>query len=367
MRSRLDFRTTRWAAAVGCSWLLAAAAHAQGAADRQPTAEQRDGRPALAARLTAREEAVARAAEVFLDRSRPEDERAAAVAGVDALFRDNQIAAALQLLRDPGQPPRLRAIALHLTQDRIDRDDTLVTDLLSWVRDPGTPRELRHEAQTVFRSLMFSSLAFHARRPEFMQILRDLTADAELEVRDWALAFLAAHGDDFAQRQLIACLKSPGKGPLPTARCVQLLGANLHGDFLPALDEVLRQPSDLAARVAALRLLGGYPPSRPEILRLLADARQPDEIRAAVLATLAANDPDHFPVYSLPIVVDEEASAALRVYAIQSVAQRRGGRPKRAADGFDAAVRKLAETSSSAAVQRAARQYLRATGSQTGA
>jgi hypothetical protein len=369
MRPRIDSTATRRAAAVGCACLLAATAtaYAQAATDRPATGGQRSGRGAVEAELAAREAAVARGAEVFLDRSRPPEERAAAVQGFGTLVRDDQIAAALQLLRDPGQPARLRALALHLVQHRVDRDDALVTDLLSWVRDPATPPELRREALAVFRSLMFSSFAVHARRPEFMRTLRDLTGDADLEVRASAFAILAAYGDDLAQQKLIACLKSPDKAPLPTARCVELLGANLHGDFLPVLDEVLRRPSDPAARVAALRLLGGYPPSRPEILRLLADPRESEEIRAAALATLNANDPEHFPAYSLPVVVDEGASDALRVYAIQAVGQRRGARAKRQADDFDAAVRRLAEGSKSAAVRRASGQYLRATGVRTGA
>src|SRR5579885_383957 len=103
-----------WFSALGSACLLAAVAAAQAPENRPVGSAHPGDRRAAIAELAAFEAAAAQAAQVFLDPSRPEAERAAAVQGVDALSREDQIAAAVRLLRDPQQPPRLRALALHL-------------------------------------------------------------------------------------------------------------------------------------------------------------------------------------------------------------------------------------------------------------
>jgi hypothetical protein len=120
---------------------------------------------------------------------------------------------------------------------------------------------------------------------------------------------------------------------------------------------------DLPSRIEAIRVLGGDSSSREPIVTLLADARQPEAVRLQAMATLNASaSPQEFVGYVRPVVGDESAGDALRLYAILAVKDRRGGIADLAEDEFDQAVRALATSSGSAAVRDAATEYVRARG-----
>lgn len=343
-----------------CCLALSVAASAQ-TRNPQTPAEGRQNGPS---EVAAHQEALAQAAAVFLDTSRSLEERAAAAQRVDLFLRPDQIAAAVRVARNPSEAPRLRALALARIPQAVAKDDALFTDLLRWVASPETPAELHRAAVDVADALAFSSLAAHARRGELLDAFRALTRDPEPDLRRRAFARLSAEGDDFAQRQLLEGLKSPSRAPLPAADAVNLLGLRLPADAYPVLRELLFHPPDEATRLEVIRHLGGHPPSRPDLIRILQNPEESAQARQAALGALHANVPESLPEIVLPVLQDDRAADELRVFAIQAVRWRRASRSLQLQGiaAFDAAVRDLARGARSEAVRRAAAEYLQATG-----
>jgi len=348
-----------------CLLLAAGAAVAQ----QQPASVMRQSpssREALRAAVAERQRAMAAAAAVFLDKTRSAETRAAAARSVPAFVDPQQVAAAGNVVLDANEPPELRALALSRIEHAVDQNPALITAVLQLAGTPSTPQPLRKEAVRVLADLSFSSVSMRSRSEEFRPTLRKMTSDPDVDVRRTAFSILAAHADDFAQQRLIECVRTPAAPPLPVDECVLLLGLQLHGDALPAIHQVLLHPPDEASRISAIRLLGGFPESRPQLLAILRDASQSDSARLAVLGTLLANTPEEFPALALPLVRDESASDALRVYAIQAVRQRRSAllqlQKGAAIAPFDQAMIELAASSKSELVRKAAQDYLRAAG-----
>jgi hypothetical protein len=330
--------------------LLAAA----GAAHAQPHADS------LRRVVASRQQEAARAAEVFLDRGRSTSERLRAADAAEAFLAPEHSAGAAAVARDEREDPQVRARALLGIVHTLGEDPALIAEVSTWVASPRTPPVLREAAMQAAEILMFSP-APHSDAPP-VEALRALLADPDPGLRRRAFAVLAGHDDEQARGRLLEGLRGPAaRAPLPPATAVELLGIALNAASLPVLHQVMVEPPDTATRIAAIRILGSHAPSRPFLVRYLQDRREGEAVRLAAMGALHACAPREFPEYALPVVEDETAGDALRVYAIHAVQYRRpparGGQPE---DAFDAAVRRLATASSSAAVRGAATDYVRA-------
>ncbi len=135
---------------------------------------------------------------------------------------------------------------------------------------------------------------------------------------------------------------SPRAALLPPDEAVQLLGLKDPSPFYELLRQLVRQPSDSATRVAAIRLLGGDSTSRDALVQVLRDTREGLAARQAALGALAAGDPRGLPQHAVPVVADEAAPPDLRVLAIKAVEITRTSRDPRvfarAPDEFDRVV-----------------------------
>jgi hypothetical protein len=342
---------------------LAACLLLAGTVIAQQEQQQPTSREALQARIRAHAEAISRAARIFLDRTRPEAERLAAVRDTEEFVSAEDVAAATSVFLDAGQSAAIRATALAMIEHAVDRNQDVVTEVLRLATSRDTPRPLRTIAVKVLTDLSFSSLTMQQRSADLLPALRTLTQDPDRELRFTAFSILAANGDDFAQQRLIECVRNPATAPLSRAECIRLLGLQLHGDAYPVLYDVLLRDREETTRIEAIRFLGGYAEARPKLLELLRDREQPEPVRMAVLGALHAADPETFPAIAIDIVRDETASDAMRIYGIQAVRQRRRSvmeRYKNAAIApFDEAVAQLARSSKSADVRKAAEAYLR--------
>jgi hypothetical protein len=271
------------------------------------------------------------------------------------------VTAAAQVARDPREAPHLRTLAHTRIRHAVWRDSALALEAAGWVRSRETPRELRLAALGTLESLLFS-FAPHTFHDALMDALRAASGDPDAEIRRRTFSVLAAQGDAEARTRLRAGLRSPTAAPLPPRESVRLLGLRLDRESLPVLHAVMLAPPDPATRLEAVRLLGGYAPSRQALLGILHDRREGVEVRLAAMGALQANAPDSFPAWAVPVVEDEGADDRLRLYAIQAVGYRRPLTLRLAPDAFDAAVRRLSAGSGSAAVRRAAGEYVRRRG-----
>jgi hypothetical protein len=308
--------------------------------------------------ITARQEEAARAAEVFLDRRRPIDERLRAASVAEAFLAPQHRAAAAAVARDEREDPRVRARALLGVLHAIGHEDGLIADAAAWLASPRTPPVLREAAMQVTEVLLFSFSP--PSNSATVEALRAVLTDPDSVLRGRAFAALASHDDEAVRTRLLEGLRGRGgAAPLPPWRAVELLGVSLNEVSLPVLHQTLIEPPDAATRIAAIRLLGGYAPSRPFLVRYLQDPRETGVVRMAAMGALHAGAPREFSEYALPVVEDEAADEALRIYAIRAVQYRRPrARAGQALDAFDAAVRRLATAARSEAVRAAAADFV---------
>jgi hypothetical protein len=328
------------------------------AAQRTQAAPSSPAADSLRAAIAARRGEISRAAAIFLDPRRPVEERERAAESVTAFVEPAHVAGAAQVARDPRENPRLRALAHARIRHAVSRDSALALEAARWVRSRETPRELRLAALTSLESLLFSFTP-HTFHETLLDAVRAVTEEDDGELRLRAFSILAAQGDAASLARLRQELRSTGASALPPRESVRLLGLRLEPESLPVLHAVMLDPPDAAARVEAVRLLGGYAPSRDALVRILRDPGENVEVRLAAMGALHANAPERFAAWALPVVADEGADDRLRVFAIQAVRYRRPAALRLASDDFDATVLRLHSESSSAAVRRAALDYVR--------
>ncbi len=331
--------------------LLAAPVSAQKAPEREAVRSQVD----------AYREKAKQAARIFLDASKSDDQRAAAVAGVTIFLEKEQVDGAIAVFRNEGESGRIRALALSRIPHARAQNDQILTDVLKVIRNSAAPLNLRQTSMRVLQEMLFSSMSAHLRHDEVFAMLRELTRDQNLSMREAAFQILAAHGDEATQAQLLDGLKSKKGALLPPDESVRLLGLHARSEMYPVFHQLLVSPPDEKTKVECVRLLGGYEPSRKIIIGFLQNPNESTAVRQAALATLNANDAEHLAEHALPVIIDERTSDTLRVYGILAVQQRRVSQKMllSGAGEFDRAVQKLAEDSPSKEVTEAARRYLR--------
>ena len=326
-----------------------------------PEQTHAQSREELKAQIEAYRAEVFRGAAVFLDASRSEKERVAAVRGHATFYDPRQIEDCVRVARNLRESGGIRAEALGKLFPYLQADTALVGDILSWVRDADTPQPLRKAALDTTRGFANSFLGMVQAREQILSTMRRLTADADPEFREAAFALLCGHGDSYAQKLLAAGLEDPTRALLPPEKSVALLGLSLHGDFYPTLYKVMLSPPNAATRLECIRLLGGYKEAQPTILGYLQGRQEPEDVRLAAAGTLNANAPEKFADYVGPVVADEDSPENVRLYGIQAELLRRGesaDSERRRPDEFDRVVRELSVASSSDLVRRSARGYV---------
>jgi hypothetical protein len=231
-----------------------------------------------------------------------------------------------------------------------------------WASEPTTPLRLRDAALEAIETLMVSSSTRHRRMEEILDVLRQIAVEEEeLSIRRRALGILASEGDETARRLLLDEIRQRAAAALPVAELITLLGRRLDAESYPVLHGVMIDPPDQAARIEAIRLLGGYAESQPVIVQFYQDPSEPARVRYVAMSSLFANLPDRFPEYSIPVLLDERAGDDLRTFAIDAVRMRRTARPgpeARSPDRFDEVVSHLFESSRSPADRESARTYV---------
>lgn len=323
-------------------------------------------REAYRQQIAAERSSVARAAEVFLNSERPATERLEAVRGVAVLLDSEHQHRAAEISLDAREPTAVRARAVPLTGVLADSDSLFLRAAFRAALNDETPLEVRSAFVVLFGSLFVASQSKHLFRGEFIETFRGLAEQPEARLAQPAVSVLAAYGDEATLQGIAEGLRS-GRPPagLAQAQAVALLGINDPRPWYPTIRSVFLDPPDRDAMIQAMRLLGGDPESRQELIGVLRDPQQPTDVRKTALGALLAGDANVAEA-ALPVVSDEGAPANLRVTAILAVEQRRTTRAQqviatRAPDEFDRVVERLADRSRSADVRAAARKYLERT------
>jgi hypothetical protein len=100
--------------------------------------------------------------------------RKLAAAAVATPQDDEDLTAAVDVLRDRDADPELRTAALQVINLNIGLRPELVDTLLELLRDATAPADHRLAILNVLQQLSFSMLQFPAKRPEYLATLRSV-------------------------------------------------------------------------------------------------------------------------------------------------------------------------------------------------
>lgn len=290
---------------------------------------------------------------MFLNQRLSPERRLKAIEPHAALYDEKQIAMFQRVVADEQEPPEIRAAALARVTEYVPGDERISRLIINWLGNPRETPVLRRAALRADSALAFE----HMQMPE---VYKKMLEDPDPEMRVYAFSRLVPHGDARAQQMLIEGLKNPEAAPLPAPLAIAILSTAPKSEALPTLFEVAQNTRDEAARIEAIRLLGGYAPARKTLVDISRNAGEKDETRAAALSALYAGDRDNIVQYATPILT-AEASPELRSLAIQMTTSVRQDMKYRfnakSADAYDRLIEKLSRDDAPQ-VRKAAQTYI---------
>jgi hypothetical protein len=230
--------------------------------------------------------------------------------------------------------------------------------MLQLLQDTSEPAELRRTALQMLQLSSFNAPAFPSRRPEYLAALRSLVDDKDAELRQEAIAILAKHKDEFAQRRLLEGLEGTAKAVVPPAKAIQLLGYDVHADHYPVLRKIVQEPPSVAAQAEAVRLLAADSSSKDLLTGVLSDKSKKREVRRASAIALQTLAPKEFEAQAKKIVLDDDEDDALRAASITALTQFSNPAELTTDAALNKQVEKLGTSSSSKLVKQASRRYM---------
>ncbi len=225
---------------------------------------------------------------------------------------------AMLILTDTSLPERARVELLQRLAASISRRGEFIEALLAIVRDRSDSAAVRRAALQVLDSAAFQVLRFRPYRQAYVDALRDLVDDPDLDLRETAVNDLAQEHDPVVQETLLAGLR--GDRPLPVERglAIRLRAQDDHLDNLPGLKETYSEGGP-AARQEAVRLMGSYPAARPTLEAILRDRNESEEVRRQSAASLRHVAPDAFEAAAKQIAVDPSDDPDVRTAALAAL------------------------------------------------
>ncbi len=255
----------------------------------------------------------------FLDRSRPEDERLEAARDTGGFQSTEALSQSVQIVRDPSEPPQIRALALSKAGSDIAKSPDLIEMVLGLLKDPAGPVEVRRAALNLLRQMRFTSPVLEMKRPEYMDVLRAIIDDADQVLRQQAIEMLAQQKDEYVQRRLLEGLEQPAKALLPPAKAIQMLGYDVHAEYFPILREIVKNAPDAATKQEAVRLLSADPTSVGLLTELYRNRGEHEKVRRASAIALQALAPAQFEQHAKNIVLDPDEEEGLRTTSISAL------------------------------------------------
>ncbi|HKR49971.1 MAG TPA: HEAT repeat domain-containing protein [Pseudonocardiaceae bacterium] len=229
---------------------------------------------------------------------------------------EDDLTAAIAVIRNNHPDARLRAAALQLISLDIDENPELIGSLLEVLRDGTMPLDGRMAVLSLMQQISFSARSFPASRPDYLATLRSIIADPDALLRQSAIGILAQYKDEYVQRHLIEGLEGRSTPLVPAAMAIQCLGYDLHAEYFPLLRRIIEAPPSQAAKKEAVRLLAADPEATDLLLSILQDRSEDPEVRKLSAIALQAAVPDRFAEQARRIVFDDEDEDELRVVSL---------------------------------------------------
>jgi hypothetical protein len=254
----------------------------------------------------------------LLERSRRDAEprTAAASQGSSA---DDDLTAAIAVLRDGEADEPLRSAALQVISGAVEERPELIDTLLEVLRDAARPADVRMAVLDVLQQISFRMAAFPAKRPDYLAALRSIIDDPDAQLRQRAIGILAREKDEYVQRRLIDGLEGRSEALVPTEKAIQYLGYDIHAEYFPLLRRIVEHPPTPAARTEAVRLLAADPSSTDLLLTILSDKGEDRDVRRISAIGLQSAAPGQFEEQARRIVLDDDEDDQLQAMSITAL------------------------------------------------
>lgn len=224
------------------------------------------------------------------------------------------------VLESAGATTRQRVAALGQLDWTFADDRARYRAVLALATDAAQPAPVREAALSAAHSVSFNAQRFPALRPDYLRALRKLGEDGDPELRQRALGMLMREGDAATEQRLLAGLADPAQALLPTEKTLQLLSYQLHAETYAAARRVAQQPGDPGARREALRLLAADASATPIFERVIADKKEPSELRRLAATALHQLAPATLQQLARDITLDDDDDEELRTSCLVALA-----------------------------------------------
>jgi hypothetical protein len=255
----------------------------------------------------------------FSDKSKPVHERLMGLKSTAALTDEDEVAEAIDVIRDREEDAELRAATLLSITIAVGQNPDSMDLAIGLLSDSTEPAVVRLVALQVLQANSFRAAAFNPKRPEYLAALRTIIDEPDASLRQRALAILAQAKDEYAQRRLLEGLRDPSQALAPPETAVQLLGYDIHAEHYPILKDMVQNPPSPEAKREAVRLLATDPTSKELLMDILTDKDERREVRNASAIALQSLAPAEFEEQAKQIVLDDDEYDDLRATAITAL------------------------------------------------
>jgi hypothetical protein len=265
-----------------------------------------------------------KAIDTFLDVSKSTEERLNAFKKCGTFVEEADVTKALRILKDKQRnEDSIRASAILALVNYSARNDKFQDELIEYLNNPEESEDIKNAALSVLQSNTFSSASFSAKRPAFINALRNLVKENKSSgrgsIKERSAEFLALEKDESIQRSLIEGLENPEKKIVEPEVAIQLLSYDLHSDLYPLLRNIVQNPPNQRSKKEALRALSSDSLSADLLLSTLNDKKEDKEIRHVCAVGLQSLQPERFQSSLKSILTDKEEDEELKVALLNTL------------------------------------------------
>lgn len=266
--------------------------------------------------------------------------------------------AALAKATDKRASTKERVMALVQAPLAACESDESLQKVLTVLRDKQEPVAVRLAAMESLAAAAFSVITFEPCRKDYIAALREVSTDADQEIRQRALGALMREHDGYAEKKLLEGLKNPEKALVPPEKALQQLSYDVHAEAYEAAREIVGKPPNEEAKREALRLLAADAKSAPLFEKVLNDKDELRENRQIAASALRALDPDKFQKSARQILLDKSEFEDIQATSLTALSQFGDQEAVAKDQPLMKSIDRLSSKAKSVKYKRSARQFL---------
>lgn len=217
--------------------------------------------------------------------------------------------------------PKERITAMAQAPLAVCSSDDNLQAVIGVLRNKEEPVKVRIAAMDTLATAAFSVVSFEPCRNDYIAALREVSEDANPEIRESALGLLAGDKDPMAQKKLLAGLKDPTKALVPPEKALQLLSYDVHAEAYSVAREIVANPPSPEAKQEALRLLAADAGSAPYFEKVLRDKDELRENRQIAASALNALNPTKLQTHAREMLLDKSEYEDIQATSLNALQQ----------------------------------------------